>query len=91
MHDTLHASCVIRDGRPVANISWYLDDELLTGEGLSMPTIVDLAKEDLHSKLQNLTRVLQPSDNGKLLKCVATHPALPENNVAARQLDVKCK
>ncbi|XP_065167922.1 fasciclin-3-like isoform X2 [Atheta coriaria] len=89
MHDTLHASCVIRDGRPVANISWYLDDELLTGEGLSMPTIVDLAKEDLHSKLQNLTRVLQPSDNGKLLKCVATHPALPENNVAARQLDVK--
>ncbi|XP_017785393.1 PREDICTED: fasciclin-3 isoform X2 [Nicrophorus vespilloides] len=89
IHDVLQASCVVRDGRPVANISWYLDDEPIVGDGLSMPTIIDFAKEDLHSKVQNLTRTLQPSDNGKLLKCVASHPALPEESIASRQLDVK--
>lgn len=57
-----------------------------------MPTVIDLAKENLQSKVQNLTRVLQASDNGKHLRCVAFHPAYPEGRAeTSRQLDVKCK
>lgn len=56
-----------------------------------MPTVIDLAKENLQSKLQNLTRDLQPSDNGKFLKCVAFHPAYPGGYAETkRELDVKC-
>lgn len=56
-----------------------------------MPTVLDYAKEDLHTKIQNLTRQLQASDNGRHLKCVATHPALDNPTVAMRQLEVLCK
>lgn len=73
-------------------ISFILDNEALSETGLKMPTVIDLAKENLQSKLQNLTRVLQPSDNGRYLKCVAYHPAYPSGSAETkRQLDVKCK
>ncbi|XP_044261126.1 fasciclin-3 isoform X1 [Tribolium madens] len=90
INDVLQASCIVKDGRPVANISWYLDNEPLYSNDLSMPTVIDLAKENLQSKVQNLTRVLQASDNGKHLRCVAFHPAYPDGRAeTARQLDVK--
>ncbi|CAH1260243.1 unnamed protein product [Diabrotica balteata] len=90
INDHLDASCIVRDGRPVANISWFLDNELIDDMGLKMPTVIDLAKENLQSKVQNLSRVLQPSDNGRYLKCVAFHPAYPGGSAETkRQLDVK--
>ncbi|RZB40578.1 fasciclin-3 [Asbolus verrucosus] len=92
VNDVLEASCIVKDGRPVANISWFLDDEPLYRDGLSMPTVIDLAKENLQSKLQNLTRTLQASDNAKHLRCVAYHPAYQDGRAETmRQLDVKCK
>lgn len=92
LNDVLQASCVVRDGRPVANISWYLNEEPLYNSEVSMPTIMELAKENLQTKVQNMTRVLQASDNGKSLRCVAFHPAYPEGRAeTSRQLDVKCK
>lgn len=91
VNDLLQASCIVRDGRPVANISWFLNEDPLYGSELSMPTIVDLAKENLQSKVQNLSRILQASDNGKFLRCVAFHPAYPDGRAeTSRQLDVKC-
>lgn len=56
-----------------------------------MPTILDFPQEDLYTKVQNLTRQLQFSDNGRHLKCVATHPALEKSSVTMSQLDVLCK
>ncbi|XP_019769623.1 fasciclin-3 isoform X3 [Dendroctonus ponderosae] len=88
--DVLRATCVIRDGRPVANISWYLGDELIDVGELSMPTVVDLAKENLQSKVQNLTRRLRASDNAKFLKCVGYHPAYAGGQAETkRRLDIK--
>ncbi|XP_074039691.1 fasciclin 3 isoform X2 [Leptinotarsa decemlineata] len=90
VNDVLEASCIVRDGRPVANISWFLDDEPINESILKMPTVVEMAKENLQSKLQNLTKVLQPTDNGRSLKCVAFHPAYPGGRQETkRQLDVK--
>ncbi|XP_045465832.1 fasciclin-3 isoform X2 [Harmonia axyridis] len=88
IHDTIHASCSVNDGRPAANISWFLDDIPIL-EDLSMPTIVEIAKENFQSKSQNLTRQLRASDNGKRLRCVAQHPAYPNGQQeTSRQLDV---
>lgn len=88
INDILHASCIVRDGRPVANISWYLDDEPILGT--HMPTVIDLAKENLQSKIQNISRQLQASDNGKHLRCVASHPAYPSGTrQTQRLLDIK--
>ncbi|CAH1114069.1 unnamed protein product, partial [Psylliodes chrysocephalus] len=90
INDVLEASCVVRDGRPVANISWYLDDERINDSALEMATVIEIAKENLQSKVQNLSRVLQPTDNGRYLKCVAIHPAYPGGQAETkRQLDVK--
>ncbi|XP_025830987.1 fasciclin-3 isoform X2 [Agrilus planipennis] len=87
--DVLRAYCIVRDGRPVANISWYLDDMPIL-EDLTIPTITDMAKEELYSIEQNLTRTLVPSDNGRSLRCLAEHPAFQGvNNLASRQLNVK--
>ncbi|CAH2003547.1 unnamed protein product [Acanthoscelides obtectus] len=88
--DVLEASCIVKDGRPVANISWFLDDDPINQNMLKMPTVVDLAKENLQSKIQNLTLVLHPIHNGKFLKCVAFHPAYPGgHSETKRMLDVR--
>ncbi|GJQ75304.1 putative coreceptor-mediated virion attachment to host cell [Trypoxylus dichotomus] len=87
VNEMLKASCIVKDGRPVANISWFLDEEPIY-EGLSMPTVLDFTNDDLHTKIQNLTRQLMWSDNGRYLKCAATHPALETPSVTMRQLDV---
>lgn len=90
INDVLEASCIVRDGRPVANISWYLDEEPIDNVALKMPTVIDLAKENLQSTVQNFSRVLQPIDNGRFLRCVAFHPAYPGgHSETKRQLDVK--
>ncbi|XP_050312125.1 fasciclin-3 isoform X2 [Anthonomus grandis grandis] len=86
--DILQAVCVVADGRPVANITWMLDDEPIPTNERSV--IQELAKENLQSKIQNLTRRLMASDNGKFLKCVAYHPAYPGGKAEAkRRLDIK--
>ncbi|XP_066144727.1 fasciclin-3 isoform X3 [Euwallacea fornicatus] len=88
--DLLQATCLVRDGRPVANISWFLGDDPIDLSELTMPTVLDLAKENLQSKVQNLTRRLQASDSGKYLRCVAYHPAYPDGQAETkRALDIK--
>ncbi|KAL1139738.1 hypothetical protein AAG570_006716 [Ranatra chinensis] len=77
--ESLTASCVVSNGRPVANLAWYLGEKKIT-EGLSQPVIYDKVPDDLHTIAQNLTRVIQASDNGKSLRCVAEHPVLVNNN-----------
>ncbi|XP_044737272.1 fasciclin-3 isoform X2 [Chrysoperla carnea] len=72
--DVLQAACYIRDGRPAANISWYLDNDLLV-EGLNEPIIIN-GLDDLQTVQQNLTRRLSPQDDSKQLRCVANHIAL---------------
>ncbi|KAK4878773.1 hypothetical protein RN001_011279 [Aquatica leii] len=86
--DVIHATCTVRDGRPVANLSWYLDDELLPNSVLSPPMIISGTQEELQTVYQNLTKKLQSTDNGRSLKCVSNHPAITSNNFAYRQLNV---
>ncbi|KAJ8968414.1 hypothetical protein NQ317_002251, partial [Molorchus minor] len=84
--ERLDASCVVRDGRPAANISWFLDDDPISDISLSMPTIKGFAKEDLLTKIQNFSKTLRASDNGRYLRCVAYHPAYPTGSEETKVL-----
>uniref|UniRef100_A0A0A9XAQ1 Fasciclin-3 n=2 Tax=Lygus hesperus TaxID=30085 RepID=A0A0A9XAQ1_LYGHE len=87
--DTIYATCRINQGRPAANISWYIGDERIT-EGLQMPVVEEYKTQGgLSSVQQNISRRLQYSDNGKQLKCVGEHPLLAvSGNTTVHQLNV---
>ncbi|XP_066991227.2 fasciclin-3 isoform X2 [Anabrus simplex] len=87
--DTISASCIIRDGRPVSNLSWYMGDEQITRD-MSMPVVIHIDNEDLYSIQQNLTYTLSWQDHGKKLRCVAQHLALENrDNQSVYQIDVQ--
>ncbi|KAK7862707.1 hypothetical protein R5R35_005982 [Gryllus longicercus] len=77
--DTLTASCTIRDSRPPANISWFLDDQEVT-RGLTNLETIHTTDRDLFTVKQNLTYQLSWRDHGKMLRCVAGHLALEDSN-----------
>lgn len=87
--EILKATCVVKNGRPVANLTWFIGDEQIR-EGFEMPTVYNSVKDDKHTIEQNLTRILHASDNGKELKCVAQHPGLNAiNNMDRKTIAVK--
>lgn len=93
VNEVLMASCTVADGRPVANLSWYLGKNLLTpllhhhqpwhafpdDQELTegLDTSIVSERDQLYTRSQNLTRTLRTSDHSKSLKCVASHPAYP--------------
>ncbi|GLH08367.1 Fasciclin-3 [Gryllus bimaculatus] len=77
--DTLTASCTIRDSRPPANISWFLDDQEVT-RGLTNLETIHTTDRDLFTVKQNLSYQLSWRDHGKMLRCVAGHLALEDSN-----------
>ncbi|XP_077289204.1 fasciclin-3-like isoform X2 [Arctopsyche grandis] len=88
--DILQTGCIVRDGRPRANISWTLDDvpfidgvqQLRTSESGS----------DLITVSQNISRRLSTTDAGSTLKCIVEHIALrPQDSVATAQINVEFK
>ncbi|CAD7079919.1 unnamed protein product [Hermetia illucens] len=91
--ETLQARCISRDGRPAANISWFLNDEPIL-EGLGVPETAETTAADGTSKLftsvQEIKRRLQPSDDGKFLVCRTSHIAdRGQENMVKQQLLVK--
>lgn len=92
--EQFHARCISRDGRPPAQIQWFLDDEPIL-EGLSAAEIVESTAANnatLYSVTQTITRVLRASDDRKHLICRTAHPAdhgMPQET--QYQLQVRCK
>uniref|UniRef100_A0A1B6BZV0 Ig-like domain-containing protein n=1 Tax=Clastoptera arizonana TaxID=38151 RepID=A0A1B6BZV0_9HEMI len=85
--EVLSATCTVKNARPVANISWYLDGNLIS-EGLHVDVVS--VQEDLQTIMQNISHVTEASDDGKTLRCVAYHPGLSAaNNYAQKVINVK--
>lgn len=87
--DIMFAVCRVNQGRPTANISWFIGDEKIT-EGLQMAEIEEYETAKLSSVQQNFTRKVVYTDHGKALKCVAEHPLLAttEMNTTSVRLNV---
>jgi hypothetical protein len=74
----MNVSCTSRDGRPAAQINWFLGDREL--EKNSQDTVYDTMdrnNQTLYTVNSHLIRFVQPDDDGKELICRATHSALP--------------
>ena len=84
--EKLEVSCRAPAGRPAANVSLFLDDEPIGNE--ERPTIYDSNVNDNSLAVQNASRSLDWTDNGKVLRCVATHIALDKPKETTMQLQV---
>ncbi|XP_076224216.1 fasciclin 3 isoform X2 [Nomia melanderi] len=84
--EKLEVSCSAPGGRPAANVSLFLDDEQIGNE--ERPTIYDSNVNDNSLAVQNASRSLDWTDNGKTLRCVATHIALNQPKERTLQLQV---
>ena len=71
------------------SFSLCLDDEPIGNE--ERPTIYDSNVDDNSLAVQNASRILDWTDNGKVLRCVASHIALDRPKETTMQLQVYCK
>ncbi|XP_076248903.1 fasciclin 3 isoform X2 [Calliopsis andreniformis] len=83
--EKLEVSCSAPGGRPAANVSLFLDDEPI---GEERSTIYDSNIDDNSLAVQNASRSLDWTDNGKMLRCVASHIALDKPRETTMQLQV---
>uniref|UniRef100_U5EPA2 Putative cell adhesion molecule 4 n=1 Tax=Corethrella appendiculata TaxID=1370023 RepID=U5EPA2_9DIPT len=85
------ANCISRDGRPAANLSWFLDDEHVY-EGVLETQIsanTDQRNRTLFTAESQIRRYIRADDNGKTLTCRAEHYVYENGYVDARtQLNV---
>ncbi|CAL7951492.1 unnamed protein product [Xylocopa violacea] len=86
MKEKLEVSCSAPSGRPAANVSLFLDDEPIGNE--ERPTIYDSNVDDNSLAVQNASRILDWTDNGKVLRCVASHIALDKPKETTMQLQI---
>ncbi|XP_011638046.1 fasciclin-3 isoform X3 [Pogonomyrmex barbatus] len=82
--EKLEISCSAPAGRPAANVSLFLDDELI-GDDRSMFYGTHM---DDSLAMQNSSRSLDWTDNGKTLRCIANHIALDRPKETTMQLEV---
>lgn len=84
----IEAECSSTDGRPAANITWYLNDQPL---GAGSSEVVDSKTENTtyYTVYSRLHYRLKPEDHTKPLICRAYHPGYPEGFLDTRhQLSV---
>ncbi|XP_046980846.1 fasciclin-3 [Schistocerca americana] len=72
---SVHASCSIPNGRPPANLTWFIGDQPVT-DGLSRLEETRGTVNETWTVSQNLTREVTWQDNGKYLRCISQHLAL---------------
>lgn len=93
---TFKARCIVPEGRPHANISWYIDNEPANKHMGSMDYIPSNTGNglELWTTIQEIDWHLSPEDNGRKLICRANHQTDRDNlptEEASYMLLVKCK
>lgn len=86
--DEIESECISQDGRPAAEITWFLDDQPLSTNNIEIIESPDRGTiyYTVHSKLRYR---LKPEDHTRHLICRATHPGYQQKFMDARhQLDV---
>lgn len=83
------ASCISRNGRPAANITWLLGEQILTN-GFTQAQVHE--ENGLFTVVQEYHRQIQPSDDGLELTCRTEHVSFPNGHLETKtRLNVKCK
>uniref|UniRef100_A0A1L8E3S7 Putative cell adhesion molecule 4 n=2 Tax=Nyssomyia neivai TaxID=330878 RepID=A0A1L8E3S7_9DIPT len=80
------AKCVSHDGRPPANLTWFLDDENIF-DGVTIPEVVeshDRNNATLYTVVQGIQRFIRVSDDRRNLICRANHFSYPQGYLDSR-------
>lgn len=81
--------CIVADGRPGANISFFLDNEELV-HGVAAPE--EYNQNDAITVVRRVSFKIEDQHNGKTLTCRAEHFAYPNGFKETKaQLRVNCK
>lgn len=84
--EKLEISCSAPSGRPAANISLFLDNEPIGNDDRTI--IYETNIDDNSLAMQNASRSLDWTDNGKTLRCLAEHIALDKPKETTMQLEI---
>ncbi|XP_012221723.1 fasciclin-3 isoform X8 [Linepithema humile] len=82
--DNLEISCKASKGRPAANVSLYLDDELINSD---RTTVFNDSGD--YISMRNASRILDWTDHNKKIRCVVSHTGLEDPLVKERTLSVE--
>ncbi|XP_014227136.1 fasciclin-3-like isoform X1 [Trichogramma pretiosum] len=85
----MEISCMAYEGRPPANVSLYLDNEQIGYD--ERPMILGRTVDVANPSMLNASRSVTPEDNGKTLRCVASHIALEAPIETSKQIEVYFK
>ena len=84
----IEALCKSIDGRPVANITWFLEDQLLGPGHVEVFDSQDRGNS-YHTVVSTIRYILRPEDHTKNLICRVSHPGYQEGFLDTRtQLSV---
>uniref|UniRef100_A0A1I8MWI0 Uncharacterized protein n=1 Tax=Musca domestica TaxID=7370 RepID=A0A1I8MWI0_MUSDO len=73
---TFQARCIVADGRPYGNITWYLDDEPANKHLSEMDYVTSSPTSnglELTTTIQGISWILGPEDNNRKLVCRSHH------------------
>ncbi|XP_011167086.1 fasciclin-3 isoform X2 [Solenopsis invicta] len=84
--EKLEVSCSAPSGRPAANVSLFLDEEPIGDDRNAYNPYNPYVEDNL--SVQNASRSLDWTDNGKTLRCIASHIALDRPKESTMQLEV---
>lgn len=90
------ARCSVRDGRPPANISWYIDNMPANKRTDPLEVIVSNTNDnvELSTSVQEIRWHLSPEDSNRKLVCRSHHQTDRESvqpQEAAYIINVRCK
>lgn len=90
------ARCIVRDGRPVANITWLLDNGPAAKRVGQLEVLASPRENglELFTAIQDIQWDIAAEDNGRRLVCRSHHQTDPDNvppQEGAYTLLVRCK
>lgn len=92
--DEVSFKCVSPNGRPAAQLTWFLDDKPLSGESVGAAEIIKSPPKDnqtveLYTAVQTVKLLMQSTDDSKALVCRATQSG--QTQEASLKLKVGCE
>lgn len=89
-HTELEARCTARDGRPEAEIQWFINERQIPGAQYDVSETVDKDGSVYSTAVSTVRFQLTPEDDGARLICRAVHPGYTNGkSETVQQLNVK--
>ena len=93
--EDLELECIATGANPPAKLMWYMDDEMISSGHSQEDTRQENSNNQQRtwSSISRLTLPVSKDDNDAQISCVATHPALEDDESLStlKPLTIHCK